>query len=225
MIIHSINSELWWFGNSDEIRSVRSLSLQEIINTVAGTFNFFAWPTKIPGPQEGGFNFDHGILKEDGSEEIVIRQLVIYQAAIHLTVAGNSNCADRVLEKLIEIFLKMGARIPSTPPLKYYRSTIVCDFDKTIDPLFSHLEKITSFIQAGVSNALARNVAIHASGIAFSGDPSTLPKEFAVYNPTLFSINRKTDIEFSRNRCTCFANMKTDDHLKALKEIEGLFDL
>ncbi|MGC2123840.1 MAG: hypothetical protein WA652_13400, partial [Xanthobacteraceae bacterium] len=155
----------------------------------------------------------------DGSNLINLRELVVYNAACHISVAGETGFADQVFQKLTEIFLGLGVRHPITPPIKFYRSTIVCDFDKPLDSLFSEHAAIAKALQG---KGCLPDIAIQASGIAFSSDPTLLPPPMASYNPTLFSINRKTDVGFPTNRFTCFANMQTNEHVSALEAVERL---
>ena len=211
MNVHGIASELWWFGNEDEICSLRGFSIWTAFKHLREEFHFFEMPTAV----SENYTFKQGNLEE----RVQIKQLVLYAGATHITIAGDFDGADQVFEKLVEIFVALGIRQPTTPPVRFYRSTIICDFEKTIDSLFSKLETITEIVQRGIQ---VPNAQVHPSGIAFAADATTLPREFAAYNPTLFSINRKTDVEFSKNRCTCFANMKTIDHLTALHAIELL---
>jgi hypothetical protein len=214
MILHGIESELWWLANADEIRSPRGVSVQATFKLLSEAFHFFVMPTAI----SENYTFEQGRIGE-GLDEIIIKQLVLYQSAVHLTISGQSDGADRVFDRLVELFTGLGVRHPTTPPVRFYRSTIICDFDKSIEPLFAKLEAMTSIIQAGLQTP---DVELRGSGIAYNADPLTLPRAIAQYNPTLFSINRKADVEFSKNRCTCFANMKTVDHLAALGAIEQL---
>jgi hypothetical protein len=214
MIIQGIGSELWWIGNVDEIRSPKPFSVHDIFRSFPEVFHFFGVPTTF---NEESYTFQQGELILEGGK-VSIAKLVIYNSGVHITVLGDSAGADAVLQKLKEIFQGLGMREPVTPSVSFYRSTIVCDFDKAPEPLFSKLEAITSIIQKAIS-APAK---LHASGIAFVADPETLPRAIAGYNPTLFSINRKTDVEFSKNRCTCFANLNTVDHLATLEAIEHI---
>ena len=148
-----------------------------------------------------------------------VRQLVLYGGGVHITVGGPTTGADEVFLKLKEILLSMGVREPVTPPIKFYRSTLVCDFDKSFDAVFAKYADLISAIQGkgGLPEA-----PIHGTGIAFAADPTTIPTAMATYNPTQFSINRKTDVPFSTNRFTCFANMATADHVAVLEQIERL---
>ena len=217
MKVHFTDSELWWLANGDEIRSPRSIPLQKTLDVLKETFHFFEMPTKVPTGTDG-FAFKFGSFF-DGTDLINLRELVVYNAACHISVAGSTDLADKVFGKLTEIFLGLGVRNPTTPPVKFYRSTLVCDFDRPFDSVFSKYAAIIGAIQG---KGCLPDVAIQTSGIAFSADPTLLPPAMMAYNPTLFSINRRTDVTFSTNRFTCFANMQTDEHLAALEAIERL---
>jgi hypothetical protein len=217
MKIQAIDSELWWVANADEIGSPKSYGLKETLQIIQEAFHFFTIPTSIP-PASEGFSFQQGNLS-DGEDKIVIRQLTIFNSGAHIVVAGNSSGADRVFQKLVEVFQTLGVREPVTPPLKFYRSHIVCDFEKPIEALFANYQKIIDILQGRTSIAEAK---MHETGITFSADPTTLPANVAALNPTMFHMNRKTDVSFSINRYVCFANMATDEHLAALSEIERL---
>ena len=146
-------------------------------------------------------------------------QMVIYNTGIHISVAGPSDGADLVFEKIAELFRGLGVREPISPPVKFYRSTIICDFDKPIETLFAAYEKIAGIIEG---KGCLPEAKMHTNGISFSADPSTIPPSMAVYNPTLFTISRKVDVGFAINCYSCFANMATADHFEAITRIESL---
>jgi hypothetical protein len=218
MIIQSIDSELWWLANADEVRSQSGFSVHDVIQRMQEAFHFFAVPVAIPTGNDG-YKFEQGSLRFDNGQ-IHIRQLIVYNAAIHLTVAGSTDGADKVFEKLVEVFSGLGVRQPTTPPTKFYRSTIICDFEKSIDSLIVGYARLVSIVQSKFRDP--QQIEIRASGIAFMADATSLPPAISIYNPTLFTINRKTDVSFDVNRFTCFANMQTMDHVLALEEIETL---
>lgn len=220
MKIQSSLSELWWLANADEIQSPRPVPLTLVLQTLAQTFNFFSVPTTIPTGADG-YKFQHGsfLAGPAGTDFIVIRQLEIFPSAVHITVGGPTSDVDKIFLKLREIFLSVGVREPVTPAVKFYRSTMICDFDKPIETAFAKYNELIAVIQG---KGCLPDTPIHATGIAFSADPTTIPAPMAAYNPTMFSINRKIDVPFSTNRFTCFANMKTEEHTTALEEIERL---
>lgn len=218
MKIQTVDAEMWWLGNADEIRSPLGYPLREAITKLNEAFLFFSGPTTIPtGPNEG-FVFRQGSLI-DGVVSVVIQQVIIYNAAIHVTVAGPSDGADRVFEKIAEILQSLGVRQPVTSPVQFYRSTIVCDLDKPIETLFANYRNIIEILQG---KGCLPEIKIHETGIAFSADPAELPQNMVTYNPTLFTMNCRVDVGFSMNRYLCFANMKTDEHIEALTQIERL---
>jgi len=218
MKVHSIDSELWWIANADEIRSPRSFPLRESLQIIQEIFGFFALPTTIPTGTDG-FVFQQGRLIGADNDVVVIRQMVIYNGGVHISVAGPTDGADKVFDRVVELFQSWGVRQPSTPPVKFYRSFVTCDFDKSIAAVFAKYQSIIGALQG---KSCVPDAKIYETGIAFSADPTTLPANVASYNPTLFTMNRKTDVAFSTNRYTCFANMTTNDHLAALTEIENL---
>jgi hypothetical protein len=217
MKIQSSLSELWWVANADELQPTPPIPLQQVLQKIAQTFNFFSIPTAIPTGTEG-YKFEHGSFLI-GTDFVVVGQLVIYGSGVHIAVGGPTTDADKVFLKLREMFLSMGVREPITPPVKFYRSTLVCDFDKSFEAIFAKYADLISAIQG---KGTVPNALIHGTGIAFSADPTTIPAALATYNPTMFSINRKTDVPFSTNRFTCFANMETSDHIAALEQIERI---
>ena len=89
MKVHSIDSELWWIANADEIRSPRSFPLRESLQIVQETFGFFTLPTTLPTGNDG-FAFQQGRLIGTDNDVVVIRQMVIYNAGIHISVAGST---------------------------------------------------------------------------------------------------------------------------------------
>ena len=214
MNIHSLDAELWWLANPDEIRAPQSLPFSEIMKRIQDVFGFVRVPVTIP-PGNDGYKFEQGSLVA-GVAQVVVRELVVYNAGVHISVAGATDNADIVFQKIAEVFRGMGVREPTTSPVKFYRSHIVCDFGKSIDALITGFERIAKIIQGNLDEPFR----VSAAGSVFMTDPTKLPATIASYNPSLFTINRRTDVSFERNRYLCFANMRTANHLTVLEQIE-----
>jgi hypothetical protein len=141
-------------------------------------------PTAV---SDENYTFQQGTLG-DGPDKVVITQLVIYQSAAHIAVRGSTDAADKVFGKLVEILEGFGVRRPVSPPVSFYRSNIICDFDKAATPLFTKLEAISRIVQKAIEYPEAE---VHGSGIALLADPQKLPRAISTYNPTFFpSIER-----------------------------------
>jgi hypothetical protein len=156
----------------------------------------------------------------DRAHEIRAREgiplLTIYSDGTSVNLQSNTRDAETVLQTTLEIFLSLGMREPTMPPLHYYLSTIVADFDKSLDSLFPPglLQNISAAMPV---HGRAQFFAIH-----FNFDPSTIPGRISRINPSQFRIERRLEIPYDQNRYFCQANTTTEKHIELLEQLERM---
>jgi len=213
MKIHTIDASVWWIVLADEIRPRDGTVLKNWIPRLQQIFNFAQLPTQLPQPGQG-FDFLEGSFEENG-EILPITKLSVFNDGLSIMVSGDTTRAEKALTKIIDFFYSLGYREPITPPLHLYISTIVADFDRSLDKLFpsSILEKIAA--------AMPISGDAHVLAFRTNFDPGTLTGRIAPLNPTLFSIERRLGpAPCALNRYWCQANSTTEKHIEVLEEIE-----
>lgn len=208
MKIISGESEVWWIALADELRAERGTNAREMIARVGSHFQFLSVPTQIP--TEGGLVFERGSLGE-----IVVGRLTIFPDGLNILVPSTTDDAERVLQSAIELFFSLGVRRPITPPLHYPISRIIADFDNSIDALVR-----LSSIYESIGKKSAFPGQPQLLNLSVNVDPSLLPKRLGAINPTLFRIERRSDIEYSRNRYFSYSHMTTENHIAILHELD-----
>lgn len=214
MKIQTTAAQAWWIALADEIRPPEGLDVARTFAALKEKFEFPAIPT-APAQQGGGMDFLNGALRR-GSETVLITKLAVYGDGLNTDVPSTTDNAELVLQDALDVFFSFGVRKPTTAPLHYYLSTIVADFDVSLDTLFpsSVLEKIEAAISIKGKAQFA--------GLNINVDKTTLPNRIGGINPSIFNIYRRLDIPYEKNRYFCQANMGTKDHIALLGEFEKL---
>jgi hypothetical protein len=197
-----------------KVRPREGLDVDAMLSAVKDTFNFSAVPTG-PKRQGGGLEFDNGVLRE-GSTSIVITNITIYNDGLSVNVPSNTRNAEIVLQKLLALAHSLGVREPVTPPLHYYLSQIIADFESSLDTL------IPSSILQKIGKAVGVEEQAQFSAIGVNFDKTKLRGRVAPINPTTFNIQRRIDVPYEQNRYFSQANMTTENHIELLTEFEKL---
>jgi hypothetical protein len=176
-------------------------------------FEFPVLPT-APVKKDGGIEFDNGVLRSSGTA-IVITKIEIYNDGVSVHVPSNTKNADIVMQRTLELFYSFGVRKPQTLPMYYFVSTVVVDFEHSLNSMFptALLEKIGKHLPIEARAQFA--------GFDLNADKTLVPGRWAGINPTRFVIHRRLpDLAYDTNRYFCQANMTTEQHLELLGEFE-----
>ncbi len=216
MRIQTIDAGIWWIAFADEIRPRDGAVMRNLIIKLQEIFKFAQVPTQLPQPGGlPGLDFLEGSFEADG-EQHPITKLAIYQDGLNITVPGNTQRAEKALQRTLDFFLSLGYREPTSEPIRYFISTIVVDFDRPIDHLFS------SAILRKIADVMSIRGASSLMSFRTGFDPATIPSRLGSINPTQFLIERRVAVPFETNRYFCQANTTTELHIKILDEIERL---
>jgi hypothetical protein len=211
MNIQTTEAQAWWIALADEIRPIRGLDHRDIISGLQSIFNFAATPTEIKG---GGVEFPNGRLS-DGGNNIVITKLAVFNDGINIHVPSDTDDAEKILQTVLKFIFEIGIRNPTSEVLHFYQSTIVADFEVSLESLLPQtlLNKISNALPiAGTSH-------LHNIGTNFDGTAISSPRWRGI-NPTVFRIDRRASAAYELNRYFCLANMKTADHIAILNDFE-----
>jgi hypothetical protein len=210
----TMGADVWWLARPDDIRPVKGLSIHDIVTAIQGKFGFAAFPTALPAKDQG-LTFREGVFRDKG-KLIPIKVFDLFNDGIHIAVDSSTDDADIVFSELRRIFVELGGKEVNTVLLHYHVSTIVCDFDESINWLISDFLHLTSVI----SSHLEIDAKVGVTGINFAADPSTLPTRIGKINPTHFSLEPRTDYKFEEKRYYSVANMTTSKHIELLTYLD-----
>lgn len=215
MNVITLDCERWALSHADEFRPVKGLSLYELVKGIAERYRFVSVPTTIP-PPDSGLVFAEGALHRD-DRIIQIKKLQVFPDGVNLAVASSSDDADVVWKDLREWAVSIGGRPDPKFAMEYHVSIIVCDFDHSIDVIINGSSQIMNLI----SSKLDVSATVHTNMISFNAD-RTLLSGMAHVNPSLFKIERRAEVEYSKNRYFSMANMTTSNHISVLEFIEKI---
>lgn len=212
MRVQTIQSQVWWIALYDEIRPIKVLSPTAFLEEIQNAFSFRSIPTEFKIGQ--GLEYQNGVFHgPDGP--VVIDKLATYNDGINIALSSDTDDADRVLEKTLEIAFSIGLRQPITAPAHSYVSSIVVDFDCSIDNFFP-----PAFYEE-LAEMAPKNGPTHALSFGFQFDPLQIERRpLAPGNPG-FRIERRESFPYDANRYFSTANMPTGKHLKLLEHFEA----
>jgi hypothetical protein len=211
MRIQTTDAQAWWIALADEIRPVDGLDTGAFFPAIQSAFNIPVLPL---GPKPGGgVEFENGAIR-DGVNSVVISKIAIYGDGVSIHVPSNTTNAEIVLQKLLEVARSFGVRNPITPPVHYYLSAVVADFDVSLDRFFPQwlLEKVSAAI--GVEGDA------EFFGMNINFDRTKIGQRLRAINPTLFNVHRRIETPYDLNRYFSQANMTTEKHIEILSDLE-----
>ena len=203
-----------WWVSADEVRPMSGLHLPDIVQLLSERYSFHELPD-LASRGDGIVTFGTGKLVIS-NKQINITKLHIHNDALVVEVSSSTDDAEALLTDVLVISKNVGFREPQTEPKVIYQSTVVVDFETSINKLFSSFDKISSVI----TKFNIVDDPVQVNGLRFDADPMNLPASLVQLNPTSFSIHRRVDVSYGENRYYCDAHMKTPDHIRALEEIE-----
>jgi hypothetical protein len=215
-LIATENGQIYQPFVGDEVRPASGFYLPDLLRGLAERYGFMTIPNWVDVTKEGA-KYSQGRLLT-GGEIIEIKSLQFYPDGIIVT-AWNTEDADKTLDDVIAwVTDTFRFKEPITPRPRRYTSTVIIEFDHTVDTL---LDKFHEFRQT-LATAYAEtygNVVLETSRLAFSTDPSRMPP----LTKAEFTIERRADIPYSQNRYFSAATTRTQTHLQLLQDFERLW--
>jgi hypothetical protein len=214
MNVQTTEAQVWWIALADEIRPREAVPLRIWMEAIQNKFSFAQVPTQLPAAGQG-FDFRAGTL-EAGESSIAVALVSVYTDGISVHVQSHTRNAETVLQEVLAIFFRLGMREPTTPPLHYYVSTIVADFDRSLDGLLA--PPLLQIISAAMP--VQGDAQLFHFHVNF--DQSKIPGRIGPINPTNFRVERRNGIPYDQNRYFCQANTTTEKHIELLERMEQL---
>lgn len=213
MNIQTQDAQVWWVAIADELRPVRGIDARVLTEGLRSALNFSAPPNVL---KDGGIEFLDGRIG-GGDGLILISKLTVFNDGVNVQVPGDTANAETVLQRVLEFVFSIGVRKPVSPPVHFYQSVVVADFEHSLENLFP------ASLLAGISAALPMPTVSSVFNLSFNSDQSTVrDARWRGINPSLFKIERRGSAAYDLNRYFCLANMRTADHLPLLHEFERL---
>lgn len=211
MKILTTDSKLWWLAVADEIRPQRGMSVVDSVRRFAETFQFASQPATFPGPNDG-YRFQEGSVLI-GESRVAIKEITIFNDGVSVEVYSNTDDLMATLDRVLEVLRWFGFRNPTTSPTLLYNSLISVQMDGSMNHLVTCYDPLARLMSEvfGVSGPC------DARAIEFSMDPKLGPP----LNPTVFRLERRSNVEYSENRYFSVANTTTANHIRLLREVES----
>jgi hypothetical protein len=211
MKIQSTDAQAWWIALPDEIRPARGIDGPKLASGIQSIFEFPAPPSEMKG---GGVEFLNGRLRYN-DREILIAKIVIFNDGINVHVPSDTEDAEVALQHALSFFFELGVRRPTTHPLHFFQSTIVADFECSLESI------IPRALLKKISKGMPIEGTSHLFNIGTNFDPEEIRDgRWRGINPTVFRIERRTTIPYEVNRYFCLANLKSSDHIEAINDFE-----
>jgi hypothetical protein len=196
----------------------RPAPLQDLVNLVRATYQFANFPTFQPGMSPiGPFSFGAGRFVH-GDSVFAINQLMMLPEG-DIVATASTDDAELVLDHLMSLLDEnLGFRLKQASAKRSYLSTVVVEFDNAFSIYIEKIGKMERAINDLLSES-ERHLKMLSFGredLAVGGD------QIALIENADFTIDRRAGQPFLSNRFFCVAPMRTNDHLRALEQIEAI---
>lgn len=206
--------------SGDEAVPPLGVDLRQLIDFIATTYQFAVKPQMPQGliiPINQPLLFQAGVMTKE-NDKWPITQLVSVQNGDMVT-AASTEIADAVLEDYMsQLDKQLGFRFSQAEKRKVYLSGITVEFEKGIESQIRGLAEI----EAILGRELKRTDPFKIKRLAFGwGDP-VVPTDlnFQTIESFDFTIERRVDEPYSRNRYISIAPTTLSEHLRILQAIE-----
>jgi hypothetical protein len=207
----------------EEVIPLSGVNDREIVESVGSKYKFLKMPdlSKDTLAKEG-YKFFSGQFAFGGSI-FRINDFSIYQDGLVIN-APSTDGSEAFIDDVISYMQKeFSFRDFETKPRRYFQSQLVVEFDRSPQHLIEHLDKLTEVISGPLEAIFGMKIPMKFARLDFDFDKMSKPNP-APAIVQRFVIERRTGIPFERERYFCGAPMRTADHERILREIEGLFD-
>lgn len=194
--------------------------IQDVINLIRATYQFGSFPISGPTvPFTGPFTFGGGRFT-DGSVSFGIGQLVLLTDG-DIVVTASTSDSDLVLEHLVSLLDEnFGYRLRAAHKRKSYHSTVVIEFDESLNRYIEKLSRIEQLLKP--FRAQDDPYRLQFKSLTFGGDTSPPGIDLLLQIERAdFTIERRAG-QTNPNRYFCTAPITTGDHLRILAQIEEI---
>lgn len=207
--------------NIEEYVPERLPPSQEFVQTLRDTYQFQQFPVFLPNVQINTWYFMHGkYVDERGS--FGISQLIMSPKGDSVATA-HTDQSDVVLDHLINLMdTRFGYRLKQSRLKKIYWSNIVVEFEPGIEEALRQIAAIERIVTNGANKGRPFKIKSLTFGTSPTPTVAMVPNQDVIdfTDAVDFSIERRADQPFEQNRYFSSAPMRTEDHKKALQDIE-----
>lgn len=199
---------------AEEVRPPSGMYLPDMLRAIVDRYAFASAPTLEDAAKEGA-KFKAGRLVQN-SHLIEVKDLGVFSDGI-LVICWNTDDANIVLNDLITFAQdRFGFRNAITRfPLRF-ASSVVVDFEESLDNALSTLQELRNDLGRAARRAYGLSVEVMSSRVTLAVDPATLPPHTTID----FMIERRLGVPFSLNRYFSAAPLPTGVHLELLSNLE-----
>jgi hypothetical protein len=200
----------------EEIRPFSGIYLPGLIAAIAERYGFAVVPNLADAAQQGA-KFREGRFTMDDSF-IAIKELGVYNDGI-IVAAWNTDDADAIIDDVMNWTSEtLKLREPILRPNRRYVSSLVVEFDISLDRAFAMFAEFIRTYGEVLKRAYDWEFPVAAARIAFSADRTLMPP----HTSADLVIERRAGVPFSENRYFSSVPLRTRAHLELLKTFEDL---
>jgi hypothetical protein len=154
---------------------------------------------------------------EDGA----IKEFAVYPEGLVVDGLQTSTCMDFLDDVLDFSYSELGLKTIISQPRHYYSSTVVVEFENSIDLMIRKFDRIKELASRLLKNRRGIDQPVSAFRLGFGVDRLALPANTAASD---FVIERRANVPFTQNRYFSDAPLPTDEHLEFLEAIEAILN-
>jgi len=199
---------------AEEIRPPSGYYLPDAIKIITERYAFVTLPTIQDALREGA-KFGQGrFLSED--RVIEIKSLGVFADGV-LVTTYNTDDAVIILEDIMSLAIEhFGFRAPLTLRPRQFASSVIVEFENSLDNALRSFEKLKSAFSAALRDDHGWSVEVEAARAVIACDPTKLPSQ----RTAEFIIERRAGVPYSQNRYFSAAPLRTEIHLELLRGFE-----
>ncbi len=208
----------------EEVVPLGGANDREIVDGVKNRYRFLKGP-ELTGEAvaKNGYKFENGQFAFNAAPFTII-DFTIFRDGLVIN-ATRTDGAEAFLEDVIAFMQReFSFRDFITKPRRIFLSQIVVEFDRPLEKLVQSVGKIASVISKPLKQIYEMEIPVKFARLDFDVDKTALPTPAPVGLQQRFILERRVGIPFEKERYFSAAPMRTDDHIKALEEIEKLVD-
>jgi hypothetical protein len=157
-----------------------------------------------------------------GRDGFNIPGLEIYNDAVIIETL-HTDQSETVLNDILSWSRQaFGFREPISPPKKFYESYLVVDFGGEIQKTLSIFDGVIKRFSSAFADTYGRDMKAGISAIQIAADTTDLPISISPYLKGDFTVMRRVNQPFDRNRFWSAAPFPTQVHIDLLNQFEAV---
>jgi hypothetical protein len=201
----------------EELRPVGGVYVPDFLRAITARYSFVQPPTNFEEMLKSGMKFEGGKFTLADNTVVSIKELSLHNDGI-ICEAFNTQIADLVLDDFVAwAIAEFKLHQPLSAPRRTYTSSIICDFEKDVEPGLGKIARLSSLLSKALGDAYGWKYKYELFRLGLNVDPRTIPQ----YRLTNFIFERRTGIEYSKNRFFSIAPLTTEAHIHLLEVFEA----